>query len=538
MTTPNPDPEENLPDWLKALRRKQSDQGADAEEPSAESDAPQDEPAWLAEIRKRHQGETAHAAERALTDTQPNKPLHLEKRTLATPEAEAEETPPEMEPAPIEDAAPDLVPDWLDSEEGEDEAVEDFSEEGAVAAADEPTATPAFSTSEEDEGLPAGELPSWLEAIRPGGPMFPEADERSEEMLPEPEFEDSGPLAGLSGVLRAEPEMAQISKAPVFSTRLDVSEAQYRHAAVLRDLIAAEALPKQDHAASIQRPARLLNVILTGVLFLAALAPMFTGSQAAARPELNAFPESAEIFNQIDTLPPDAPVLVVFDVQPALYGEMKAPLSAVLSHLLEKQARLAFVSTQPTGPALAERLLHEQLASAPAVVAGDYVSFGYLTGGMAAVQSFASDPRAATLSAPAAAAQPWSSPSLQAVNSLNDFALVLVAVSEGEDGRMWIEQAAPSLERGMLLVASAQAAPSLRPYYGGEPMPVAGLVAGVTGATYYERLRARNELSQVYWEPFSYELGAVVLAILLGGLYGRMIQTRPEKPKVKSDVAG
>jgi hypothetical protein len=127
---------------------------------------------------------------------------------------------------------------------------------------------------------------------------------------------------------------------------------------------------------------------------------------------------------------------------------------------------------------------------------------------------------------------------LQAVNSLNDFALVLVAVSEGEDGRMWIEQAAPSLERGMLLVASAQAAPSLRPYYGGEPMPVAGLVAGVTGATYYERLRARNELSQVYWEPFSYELGAVVLAILLGGLYGRMIQTRPEKPKVKSDVAG
>jgi hypothetical protein len=90
----------------------------------------------------------------------------------------------------------------------------------------------------------------------------------------------------------------------------------------------------------------------------------------------------------------------------------------------------------------------------------------------------------------------------------------------------------------MLLVTSAQAAPSLRPYLGTEPVQVSGLVAGVSGATYYERLRARDAMSREYWEPFSYELGAVVLIILLGGLYGRVIQTRPEKPKVKSDAAG
>jgi hypothetical protein len=63
-------------------------------------------------------------------------------------------------------------------------------------------------------------------------------------------------------------------------------------------------------------------------------------------------------------------------------------------------------------------------------------------------------------------------------------------------------------------------------------------VAGVSGATYYERLRARDTTSREYWEPFSYELGAVVLLILLGGLYGRVIQTRPDKPRVKSDVTG
>jgi hypothetical protein len=529
VTTPNPDPEENLPDWLKALRRKQSEQDQ-PEEQAADPAASQEEPDWLAEIRKRHSGESAHDAERALTDTQPNKPLRLEKRQLDMPPDEAGE--------PIEEPDKALVPDWLDSEEPETEEAATPEELEEASEDTEPLAvTPAFSGGEE-EPLSPGELPSWLEAIRPGGGTFPEQDDRSGEMLPEPEAENSGPLAGLSGVLPADPTVARISKAPVFSTRLDVSEAQYRHAAVLRDLIASEGRPQEDLAASTRRPARLLNMLMSGALLLAALAPMLTGSQNAARPELNAFPESADVFNQIDVLPPDAPVLVVFDVQPALYGEMKAPLSAVLDHLIEKQARLVFISTQATGPALAQRLLQEEFAASPLVIAGDYVSLGYLPGGMAAARSFASDPRAAALSAPAAAAQPWTHASLQGINTLSDFALVLVAASEGEDGRVWVEQASPSLPDGMLLVTSAQAAPSLRPYLGTEPVQVGGLVAGVSGATYYERLRARDTTSREYWEPFSYELGAVVLLILLGGLYGRVIQTRPDKPRVKSDVTG
>lgn len=537
MTTPNPDPEENLPDWLKALRRKQSeqDQPEEAEQQvergqrPADPVTPSEEPDWLAEIRKRHSGESAHDTERALTDTQPNKPLRLEKRQLDLPPEEAAESDEEPDEA--------LVPDWLGDEEPElDDAAPENVEEASEDT--EPLAvTPAFRGGEE-EVLSPGELPSWLEAIRPGGASFPEQDDRSGEMLPEPEVENSGPLAGLSGVLPADPQVGRISKAPVFSTRLDVSEAQYRHAAVLRDLIANEGRPREDLAASTRRPARLLNMLMSGALLLAALVPMLTGSQNAARPELNAFPESADVFNQIDVLPPDAPVLVAFDVQPALYGEMKAPLRAVLEHLLEKQARLVFISTQATGPALAQRLLEEQFAASPLVIAGDYVSLGYLPGGMAAVRSFASDPRAATLSAPAAAAQPWTHASLQDINTLSDFALVLVAASEGEDGRVWVEQASPSLPDGMLLVTSAQAAPSLRPYLGTDPVQVSGLVAGVTGATYYERLRARDAMSREYWEPFSYELGAVVLIILLGGLYGRVIQTRPEKPRVKSDAAG
>lgn len=524
------DPEENLPEWLRTLRARKAgesqpaqptDPGSPSEEPPAE-----EEPAWLAEIRKRHQGESAHEGsgdvERALTDTQPNPPARLEKRRIQREE--------EAEPEAAAPAEPG-VPEWLELDS--DTEIE-ADEETSTESDELPAVTPAFSGGEQE--ISPGELPSWLQAIRPGGANFPNQDERSGEMLPGSEVEGAGPLAGLSGVLPAEPEIARIAKAPVFSTRLEITDSQYRHAAALRDLLANEAQPRQDHATTVARPARVLNAILAGALLVAALVPMFSGTQSAPRPELNAFPESAEIFNAIDVLPADAPVLVAFEVEPALYGEMLPALTAVFSHLLEKQARLVFVSTQPTGPGLAERVLQEQFATTPAVTTGDYVNLGYLSGGMAALRSFSSAPRTAVISV-ADGSNPWASPILQSVNALSDFGLVLIATSAGDDGRAWIEQASSEAPDGVLLITSAQAAPALRPYLSSSPVVARGMLAGLAGAAYYERLRASDGLGRAYWDSYSYGLGAAVLLILLGGLYGRVIQMRPDKDAEKTKAA-
>lgn len=513
------DPEENLPEWLRALRRKQSEQAAaeaakaaaQAEAKAAAQPAAEDEPDWLADIRKRHSEEAAgDDSERALTDTQPNKPFRLESRRL--PEPEFEEDAPAFEELPNE-----AVPAWLDEDEPQD----------TQDALD----TPAFS--EPAEPLAPGELPSWLQEARPAdappaatSAFYDDYDDEPE--LTPAELENAGPLAGLSGVLPAEPEVARIGKAPVFSTRLEVNENQLRHAAVLRELIASEAQPAPDFAASIRRPARVLSLLMSGALLLAALLPLLSGSLQAARPEPEALPHGTAIFNNVDILPSGAPVLVIFDVQPALYGEVRAAASPVLGHLLDRQARLVFISTQTSGPALAERLLQQDFAQVPLVASHDYVSLGYLPGGMAAVRSFASAPRQAALSAPATFAQPWQRASLQAIQSLNDFALVLLVVSEAEDARIWLEQAGPALAEGLYVVSSAQAAPVLRAYLDTPDSPIRGMVAGVSGGAHYERLRARDTLSLRYWDSYSYQLGAVVLIILLGGLYGRVIHTQPE----------
>jgi hypothetical protein len=519
---PKLDPEENLPEWLRSLRARKSASGdkpsSASGEPGAEIPA-EEEPTWLAEIRKRHQGESAHdeePSERALTDTQPNAPSRLEKRRIQKEEPQDE--------AELPTQSEEAVPDWLNEIEPD--------EDGDEAGDELPAATPALTGGEED--ISPGELPSWLQAIRPGGgASFPNEDERSDAMLPGG-VESAGPLAGLSGVLPAEPEIARIAKAPVFSSRLEISENQYRHAAVLRDLVASEAQPRQDHATVAARPARILNTLMAVVLLLAGMVPFFTGSQAAPRPELNAFPEAAEIFNEIDVLPADAPVLVAFEVEPALYGEMQPLLTAVFSHLLQKQARLVFISTQPTGPGLADLLLQQQFAADLSVASGDYVNLGYLSGGMAALRSFMADPRSATLSALASAADPWNTSLLQSINTISDFGLVLVVASESDHGRAWIEQAGDDMPNGLLLLSSAQAGPALRPYLSSQPAVARGLAAGFAGAAYYERLRAQDGLGRAYWDSYSYGLGAAVLLILLGGLYGRVIQMRPDKTQVKS----
>ncbi|MBX3005344.1 MAG: hypothetical protein KF821_05895 [Anaerolineales bacterium] len=510
MSTPHHDPDENLPEWLKDLRRKQND----PEPPAAPEDAaahaaaePEAEPDWLADIRRRHREEGGLDAERSLSDTQPNKPFRLESRRLQTPEAEAAAFAAEPE-------THGEVPDWLEDDEPP-----------------APATTPAFSELPDDEEAPL-ELPSWLQAPASSTPAFYAGEE--DDLLPPADMENAGPLAGLSGILPAEPEVAKIGKAPVFSTRLEVSEAQQRHATVLQALIASEAQPASDSAAQQRRPARLLTLLLSAGLLLAALWPLLGRGLQAPRPEPEALPEGTAMFNSIDVLPSGAAVLVIFDVQPAFYGEVRAAASPVIGHLLDRQARLVFVSTQPSGPALAERLLQQDFAQLPLIATQDYISLGYLPGGMAGMRSFASNPALTLLSAPAMFVNPWSRPALQNITTLDDFALVLLVVSEAEDGRAWVEQATPELSEGLYVVSSAQAAPLLHAYLDTQPAQIAALVAGVRGGAHYERLRARDSLSQRYWDSYSYQLGAALMVIVLGGLYGRVIHSQAEKPQGSS----
>jgi len=438
----------------------------------------------------------------------------------------------------------DISFDAADDNQGEDSEVaaeqkspEDFEELMSWLSdetqKDEQSSGPRpFSTLSEDDLEPA-DLPDWLQDLKPGAQPQQEehtdlesggADALYESYYPDDGNRDNGPLDGLSGILPAEPEIAQYGQAKLPTGELNINKGQLNHAANFEAVLEKEGAPLDDHNKRIALPLRALRLLFAGLIMLAVLFPLISGTQTASRPPLGSLPESTAFYNQIDLLPPNVPVLVAFEVQPALYGEMKPLMSTVINHLLDKQARLVFISTQPTGPSLAEKLLREELSHQPSVTAGDYVNLGYLSGGSAALRYFAASPRDATL-----LPQLWDTPILQSINTISNFGIVLVVTGDADDGRAWIEQVSPLTSDGLFALASAQAGPLLDPYLDSDPVTVRSLVSGLSGAGYYESLRNRDGLAREYWDAYSYGLGTIAMLILFGGLYSRLIQMRPER---------
>ncbi|MQC27275.1 MAG: hypothetical protein DWG76_07490 [Chloroflexi bacterium] len=572
------DPEEDLPNWLKALRRRQSDtpepeaeaqaqeQPPSASVPETQPTDPQpaqdpaptakEEPDWLLDIRRRVQGDQPAREplpeETAQAQPEPEEePLPDLSDLLSEIEQESKVPLSDTQPQPA--ASPDLpdptgglesispdsssVSEELSEENAQDSSVDeqasstelgagipdwffddDDEEEEQVQPPQQPPSPSAFLPSEEEALAPA-DLPPWLRAIRPTGALPPLPSLPSDEPTDQ---EETGPLAGLSGILPAEPEIIQVGRTGSLSFGVEANPNQQRHVNALKRMLASEHASKEDFQRRIARPTRFLRWIIAGILLISVLIPLLTGSRNSIRPSIGAYPETSALFNQIETLPPDAPVLIAFEVQPALIGELQTVAVPVLDHLLERQARLVFVSTSPTGPALVERLLGDQLSQQPSIASGDYVNLGYLSGAAAGLRQFATDPLSFH-------ATQWAHPALAPIQSLSDFSLVLVISSDGEEARAWIEQVGRALPQGLSVATSAQAGPLLFPYLQSHPATLKSLIAGLSGAANYEALRGREGLARAYWDAYSFGVGAMVILILLGGLYGRLIHIRPER---------
>jgi hypothetical protein len=227
---PSPDkgewqPESSLPDWLQSLRQNEETPGTEpameAElsglPPEEESSLPAGEKPgefdWLLNSREEENPDTA---------VQPDA---LEEETPAwLKDLSAEEGP---ETAEIGSVPEEETPEWLSEYElGAEEEIS--SEEGPGVPQEEPA---------EPSDLAPGNLPTWLESMRPvedAAPNPPMLDEQDRLI------EGSGPLSGLHGVLPSEPGISQLKKPAAYSIKLQVTENQQAHAAAFEELIKQE----------------------------------------------------------------------------------------------------------------------------------------------------------------------------------------------------------------------------------------------------------------------------------------------------------
>jgi hypothetical protein len=466
-----------LPDWLQDVRAMDS-------APAAPAPAGEEMPDWLAELHdKTPAGGTGGY-------------------TVEVPSGWDFDTP--EKPAPARQPEPEAV-DWLPGTSAAGLA-------GIVPS--QPAGMPE---------LAPGELPDWLKAMRPIDAA--ETGLAGAPLAAGGEAERAGPLAGLRGLLAAEPTVARAGKPPAYQIKLQVSDVQQNHAEVLRKMVEAETQTQPVQKAALISEQRVLRWVIVGVLLLAVLFPMLTPGWMSGLPAVPL--ETSPVGQMINAIPNGAPVLLIVDYEPGMSGELEAASSTVLDHLMLRGTRLAIVSTSPVGPALGEHLI-DLLGVHNYQPGVHYVNLGFIPGGAAGLQGFGIAPQSALpLGYDAtplwgllnlAGANPWGQAPLEGVTSLRDFQMTLLLSDDPDTVRGWVEQVEPRLaEQSLVVVSSAQAAPLIRPYF--ESGQVTGMVTGVSGGAYYEGFMGRERSARAFWDSYGVGSLAAVLLILGAGTW-------------------
>ena len=145
-------------------------------------------------------------------------------------------------------------------------------------------------------------------------------------------------------------------------------------------------------------------------------------------------------------------------------------------------------------------------------------NLGYLAGGLASLQEFSATPRQAIqfgMQAGLTNEYIWNSSSLNDINNISDFGLVVLITDRPETGRAWVEQVQPVLgNTPFLLLTSAQAAPLLNAYYQSDQFD--GMLAGIQDGIAYP-LRPQGSGDEFKsWDSFHYGMLAALALLIIG----------------------
>jgi hypothetical protein len=510
-----------MPDWLR-------DAGGAPEQRPAE-----DVPSWL--------GESAPEVPGA----RPPEDLPDWLRDTAAQAAPAEQRPAwpvESAPAPAPEAPPDALPPWLRDESGEPLPT-------AVAPGD--TNLPAWLRGS-DAGEPAQAAPPAApngSAAPPAAPVnldwfgdehAPAAPQTPSELLGGADLpawlrretekpRDTNPtdaraldwLSRLGGYDDDVPAVA-VEAAPRLTLPVTPprSAAQLEALALLRRM-AAEPIPTAAPAAEpipanplkrlgFERGVSLLLLILVAVgLIVPGLSESLAGPASA--------PGAAELFEQAGALTENDIVLIGYEWDAQRISELRPLEQAVLDELIARKVGVVLVSTDPQGTMLQFDLSDKLRANDYQVGGTDYVLLGYRPGGEIGLRQLAQDLRGAlsndffgrdaTVGELVRASDP-------PLNSVNDFAMVLVFADEPSDVQAWMEQVRPATSKPMAFLVPASVEPFAQPYFRTANTYHLG---GIQGALAYQQLTGGSMGASASRQAGQLRLATLIFAALLAG---------------------
>src|SRR5258706_7002687 len=472
----------DIPNWLKAAAPQSS---IFADSPAEEAPAaPAEASGWLSTFK---------------SNEPPPTPFSVDKAQ--------ENLPPTFTSDAFKDGGENALftemPDWLSS----------ASPSAPVSS------TPALSDS-----ITPGELPSWVQAMRPVDTTSsaPPASFSSDQT-----FESRGALSGLQGVLPAVPGYGPSSKPKIYSIKLQASQEQQSHAALLEQILAAEAEPVPITSFSPLRTSRTLRWLISFTVLVLIIGVTSLQTRIFSMPVgiPNEFNGALQVAQNV---PESAPILVAVDYHPARVGEMEAAAAPMFDQMMVlRHPRLTFISTNETGAILVEHVLAWALAERGYQYGNQYLNLGYLPGGVMGIRAFTQNP-VITMPFDISLNSAWVSSPLQGVTSLSQFAALIVITDNVDTARAWIEQTMSTRQATpfpLVVVSSAQAAPMIQPYY--DSGQVTGIVNGLYGGAIFEQNNAgRPGTARSYWDAYSLGLLLAMSLMLGGGLWSLALGLR------------
>ena len=546
---------DDLPDWLAGIQPTgETPVPAATDEPTqaAEGDAPD----WLAAARPAPSDDDVDVPdwlESAVGSVAKATDELTEEQTVASvPAAEVSEPAgvdadmPDwlaaMQPAAsgavdAEDQAPfdDDLFDWLEEEEEEGEA-EEFTEDLAdieIADDDVPVAQPA--------DLEAADLPAWLRTVAPTeeGGITLEVEHAAAavstgdipehmEMLRAAQIagvldpgldtreEGAGPLKGVVGVMAARPIFTDVSaEAAMAAMPVEVDSAQI---SLLEGLL-GKAPGEVEFKSVVRGLPGSVGRWFTYLLITAAIAlPIVQGITPFATPS-GAEVATADAVRSLTQLNETSSVLIAFEYDPAHTGELDAQAEALLAYLMERNVRIYAVSGQPTGPAIAQRVLEPVARSQRYVHGQDYTNLGYVPGKAAGINSL-------LMGSVEGAVSPFEFDYQGAETGLGNTTLnalnidmIIVLTGRAETIRIWVEQAGSPGDIPMIAAVSAGSEPMVLPYYreGGQ---VKGVISGLKGATELALATQNLRLSNTLTSRWNAQVAGALAAglVIVGGV--------------------
>jgi hypothetical protein len=311
---------------------------------------------------------------------------------------------------------------------------------------------------------------------------------------------------------------------------LEISDTQKASINLLKTMLTGEMQPSVPVKTGSRLSGRILRPIIGVILIAVMLIPLITGYLLTGQQVLFS-PGVVAMHNTVKSLPDNGSFLIINDYEPAFAGEMKAASAGVIDSLMMKGMNFSILSTVPTGPALARDLISSIRPANFGYQQEKIAYLGYLPGGSTGMLDFIRNPRSA-MPLLDTGRYGWTYPATQSVNSIQDYAGILIVTENSEIGRAWLEQLYPSLsDKPVMMVVSAQSAPLMRPYL--DSTQLKGLIGGRVEGAMYDRIMESPARSPAV--NASYQAGMLLSAALiaLGGLFGilqSVINRRPPAP--------